>query len=102
MSIKKAKKAYYRKLYIAHLIASERHSLLSLEATTGMHKRTLQTAMAGLGDIGIDHQFIQEGVKNNHGYYVITDWGDHNPQWIANHLDHITTLLVESVTHTNA
>lgn len=93
MNPSKASKAYYRKLWIALLIDSERHSLLSLEEATGMHRRTLQTAMAGFSDIGIECEFVQDGPKHKHGYYCITDWGDHRRDWIETRRDDIEALL---------
>jgi len=79
----KQRRAYCRKLLLAHLVAGERHDLRSLEAATGMPRRTLQDAIADLGDIGIVCTFVQDGPKNNHGYYRLEDWGDHDPAWIA-------------------
>ena len=89
----KSKKAYYRKLYLAHLIDSDRHNLVSLEQLTGMHKRTIQTAMGGLIDIGIAHEFVQEGTKNRQGYYRITEWGDHDKSWIRKNLKYVIEVL---------
>jgi hypothetical protein len=79
----KQRRAYCRKLVLAHLVASDRHDLRSLEDVTGMPRRTLQDTLADLGDIGIACQFVQDGPKNNHGFYRISDWGDHDPGWIA-------------------
>lgn len=89
----KAKTAYYRKLYLAHLIDSERHNLVSLEEITGMHKRTIQTAMSGFADIGILHEFVQDGSKNRQGYYRITEWSDHNKSWIMKNLQYVADVL---------
>lgn len=89
----KAKKAYHRKLYLAYLIESGRHNLVSLEQETGMPKRTIQTAMAGLPDIGIEYDFIQDGVKNRHGHYLISEWGDHNKNWIKKNLQYVIDVL---------
>lgn len=91
--ISKAKKAYFRKLYIAFLIDSGQQNLLSLNKATEMPRRTIQTAMEGLADIGIEHEFIQDGVRNRHGYYRITDWGPNNKQWIADNLQYVTDTL---------
>jgi hypothetical protein len=79
----KQRRAYCRKLLLAHLVASGRQDLRSLEACSGMPRRTVQDCLADLGDIGIDCVFVQDGPKNNHGYYHIADWGDHDPDWIA-------------------
>ena len=89
----KQKKAYFRKLYLAHLIASERQDQLSLEAATGMPRRTLQDSIKAMADIGIVCNFVQDGPKHRHGYYELLDWGDHNPDWIAANLDTISAVL---------
>lgn len=81
----KQRRAYCRKLLLAHLVANGRHDLRSLEASTGMPRRTLQDTLADLGDIGIGCVFVQDGPKNNHGFYRIEAWGDHDPDWIARH-----------------
>jgi len=79
----KQRRAYCRKLLLAHIVSTGRHDLRSLEACTGMPRRTLQDSLADLGDIGIVCTFVQDGPKNNHGFYRIEDWGDHAPVWIA-------------------
>ena len=89
----KQRRAYCRKLYLAHLIACERHDLRSLEATTGMPRRTLQDTLADLSDIGIGCHFVQDGPKNHHGYYRIEAWGDHDRAWIASHIDELRAEL---------
>jgi hypothetical protein len=87
----KQRRAYLRKLLLAHLVARERHDLRSLEAATGMPRRTLQDTLADLGDIGIACEFVQDGPKNNHGHYRIVDWGDHDASWIDANLERLRT-----------
>ncbi len=91
--VSKQKKAYCRKLYLAHTISSTRHDLHSLEAETGMPRRTLQDAIKAMDDIGIVCRFVQDGPKHRHGYYRIEDWGDHDPHWTANNLQQLMRLL---------
>ena len=67
------RKAYCRKLLLAHIVSTGRHDLRSLEACTGMPRRTLQDSLADLGDIGIACTFVQDGPKNNHGFYRIQE-----------------------------
>lgn len=86
LQISKPRRAYCRKLLLAHMIASQRHDLLSLEEGTGMPRRTLQDSIKAMIDIGIRCEFVQDGPKHRHGYYRIVDWGDHDVQWIAAHL----------------
>lgn len=85
--------AYYRKLYLAYLIDTERHNLVTLVEKTGMPKRTIQTSMKAFEDIGISFQFIQDGPKNRQGYYTITEWADHNKAWIKNNLQYVVDVL---------
>ena len=93
-AVSKQKKAYCRKLYLAHTIGSQRHDLHSLEEETGMPRRTLQDAIKAMDDIGIQCRFVQDGPKHRHGYYQIQDWGDHDPDWIAAHLPRLMALLI--------
>jgi len=95
-AISRQRRAYCRKLYLAHLIATARHDLRSLEAETGMPRRTLQDTLADMSDIGIACVFRQDGPRNHHGYYGIEDWGDHDPGWIARHLPELRAALASS------
>ena len=87
------RRAYCRKLLLAHLVAGGRHDLRSLEALTGMPRRTLQDSLADLPDIGIDCRFVQDGPRHRHGYYQLVDWGDHDPGWIERNLDELRAIL---------
>ena len=93
MQASKQKVAYGRKLYLAHIISSQRHDLHSLEAATAMPRRTLQDAIKAMADIGIVCGFVQDGPKHRHGYYQIVDWGDHDRDWITANLDTLKALL---------
>ena len=89
----KSKKAFFRKLYLAHLIDSEQHNLLSLAEKTGMPRRTIQTAMEGLPDIDIEYEFVQSGERNRHGYYRINAWGPTNKIWVKDNLQYVIDVL---------
>ena len=91
--VSKQRRAYCRKLCVAHLIACAPHDLHALEAATGMPRRTLQDCIADLADIGIVCEFVQQGPKHRHGHYAIRDWGDHDPRWIAEHFDGLLAAL---------
>ncbi|MCL1056748.1 winged helix-turn-helix domain-containing protein [Shewanella gelidimarina] len=78
--------AFYRKLYIAYQIEHEQHNLLSLHKLTSMPRRTLQDAIAAFTDLGIECEFVQDGERNNAGYYRINDWGPINSVWVGEHL----------------
>lgn len=91
--VSKQKKAFLRKLYLAHLIDNERHNLLSLNKLTGMPRRTLQDAIAALVDLGIECHFIQDGERHNAGYYQINTWGPISSSWVCTHLDDLLKQL---------
>ena len=91
--VSKQRRAYCRKLCVAHIVAREPHDLHALEAATGMPRRTLQDCIADLADIGIACEFVQQGPRHRHGHYAIRDWGDHDPRWIAEHFDGLLALL---------
>ncbi len=89
----KQKTAFLRKLYLANLIATQPHNLLSLNKLTGMPRRTLQDAIAAFADIGIECQFVQQGERNNAGFYQINAWGPIDPQWLLAHQDSLQQLF---------
>ncbi|GIU13978.1 helix-turn-helix domain-containing protein [Shewanella sp. MBTL60-007] len=89
----KQQKAFLRKLYIAYLIDSERHNLLSLHKITEMPRRTLQDAIAALADLAIECEFVQDGERNNAGFYRINHWGAINRDWVVQHLGEIQIQL---------
>lgn len=94
-TISKQQKAFYRKLFIAYQIDTETHNLLSLHKLTNMPRRTLQDAIVAFSDLGIDCEFVQDGTRNNAGYYKITDWGPIKSGWVKEHLAEIEGLLNE-------
>jgi hypothetical protein len=73
----KQRRAYCRKLCVAHLIARAPHDLHD----------------ADVREIGIVCAFVQQGPKHRHGHYAIRDWGDHDPRWIAEHFDGLLAAL---------
>lgn len=74
---------FARRLIVAHLIATlDRPSVPAMMATTGWPRRTLQDIIKALPSWGISIQFIQDGVRNNDGYYQLLQWGPFSPQWI--------------------
>lgn len=91
--VSKQQIAFVRKLYLAHVIDDGKHNLLSLQKLTGMPRRTVQDALAACSDIGIEVAFIQDGTRNNSGYYHIQTWGPINSAWVGTHLQQIQHLL---------
>ncbi|MFB2661181.1 winged helix-turn-helix domain-containing protein [Shewanella mangrovisoli] len=92
-SMSKQHKAFLRKLYLAHLMDDERHNLLSLNKLTGMPRRTLQDSIAAFEDIGIKVEFVQDGSRNNAGYYRIVTWGPISSAWVDTHVDEIAAII---------
>jgi len=94
MTVSKQQRAFFRKLYLCHLISQEPLNVAALHKTTGMPRRTIQDTLKDLSDIGIQcHFHQQEGGRNNAGFYEVTDWGPIQPEWIINNLDQITSAL---------
>ncbi|MCH1929756.1 winged helix-turn-helix domain-containing protein [Shewanella sp. A25] len=91
--ISKQHKAFLRKLYLAHLMDDERHNLLSLNKLTGMPRRTLQDAIASFVDIGIRAEFVQDGSRNNAGYYRVLTWGPISSAWVDTHVNDIAKVI---------
>ncbi|ASJ95801.1 MULTISPECIES: winged helix-turn-helix domain-containing protein [Shewanella] len=94
--LSKQKIAFMRKLYLAHLIDAEQHNLLSLNKATSMPRRTLQDAIAALGDIGISCTFVQDGERHNAGYYRLNDWGPIDKRWVKAHIEEIAQSLTQA------
>ncbi|WP_346837795.1 helix-turn-helix domain-containing protein [Microbulbifer sp. SAOS-129_SWC] len=84
-----------RRMLIAHLIQQlPKPNNPALEAATGWPRRTVQDVIAkGLPGHGTQVEFVQEGVRNNDGYYVLRDWGSFDREWIAAHLEEICRVL---------
>lgn len=98
MEVSKQQRAFFRKLYLSHLISQEPLNVTALQKMTGMHRRTLQDTLKDLGDIGIECSFIQqEGGRNNAGYYQVDCWGPIDPSWINNNLARLEAVLEISV-----
>jgi len=92
----KAARAFQRKLYLAWLISQEKHSLSSLQALTGMPRRTLQDSLKSLSDLGIHCVFEQHsGERNNQGHYQLLDWGPIRPEWVAQHAEELRHQLLD-------
>mgnify|MGYP000721978759 CR=1 FL=1 len=89
----KQQKAFYRKLFIAYQISTERHNLLSLHKLTNMPRRTLQDAIAAFVDLGIECEFVQDGERNNAGYYHIKSWGPIDSIWVSKHQAEVELVL---------
>lgn len=94
-AISKQQKAFYRKLFIAYQISTENHNLLSLHKLTNMPRRTLQDAIAAFVDLGIECEFVQDGERNNAGYYRINNWGPIDSTWVNLNIATVELVLQE-------
>lgn len=93
-TISKTQSSFYRRLYVAHLVASGSDSVPALMEATGMPRRTAQDTLAALFELDIDCRFSKgEGERHNIGRYVIHDWGPIDPRWVAAHADRLRRTL---------
>ena len=95
MDVSKTKSSFYRRLYVAWLIDTQRASNVpALTEVTGMPRRTAQDTLAALADLDILCEFEQEdGARNHAGRYVVRSWGPIDKQWVAGHVDQIKQVL---------
>ncbi|WP_250461156.1 helix-turn-helix domain-containing protein [Microbulbifer litoralis] len=84
-----------RRMLVAYLIEQlPRPNNPTLEEATGWPRRTVQDVISkGLPGHGTRVRFVQEGVRNNDGYYELQDWGSFDRDWIATHLAEICRVL---------
>ena len=95
MDVSKTKSSFYRRLYVAWLIDTQRASNVpALTEVTGMPRRTAQDTLAALADLDILCEFEQEdGACNHAGRYVIRSWGPIDKSWVARHVEQIKQVL---------
>ncbi|MDR5867110.1 winged helix-turn-helix domain-containing protein [Halomonas koreensis] len=94
MPLSKTQTSFYRRLYVAHLIASGTASVPAITAATGMPRRTAQDTLAALAELDIRCEFEPEpGQRHNIGHYVIRDWGPIDPDWVARHAGRLREAL---------
>ena len=85
---------FARRLYLCWLLKNEpRLNVPKLMAHTGWPRRTLQDVLKALPGMGIELEFVQQGSRNNDGYYQIKEWGPIDAAWIDRHPD----LLLEAI-----
>ena len=85
---------FARRLIVAQLIHSQpRPSTPELIRLTGWPRRTLQDIIKVLPGLGLDVVFVQDGKRNNDGYYQLNSWGPFDPNWIDLHRNQLFALL---------
>ena len=84
-----------RRLLVAYLIERlSRPNNPALEEVTGWPRRTIQDVIAkGLPGHGTVVEFVQQGVRNNDGYYELKDWGSIDRNWVCDNLAAIAEVL---------
>lgn len=94
MTYSKQKLAFYRKLYLCHLIHQGDHNVPSLTQLTGMPRRTIQDCLKVMQDIDVTIGFEQNcGKRYNSGCYRILDWGGIHSDWVEKKFPHIAAVL---------
>ncbi|MDN3520540.1 winged helix-turn-helix domain-containing protein [Halomonas ramblicola] len=94
MTLSKTKASFYRRLYVAHLVASGIASVPAVMAATGMPRRTAQDTLTALGELDIVCEFEPApGERHNIGAYVIRDWGPIDPDWVAANAERLRDAL---------
>lgn len=77
---------FARRIYLCWLIYQyERPNVPRLMELTGWPRRTLQDVLKALPGMGIELHFIQQGIRNNDGYYQLADWGPFSVKWVEKH-----------------
>jgi hypothetical protein len=92
--VSKTRTSFYRRLYLAHLIATGTDTVVAIMAATGMPRRTAQDTLSALAELDLRCEFEQTpGARHQQGHYRISDWGPINPAWVAAHIDQIRQTL---------
>lgn len=82
----KTKTSFYRRLYVAWLIAQGVNSVPKIIEATGMPRRTAQDTLAAIHELDIV-------LENNGGIYRVENWGAVNHQWVDANVQNIKTVL---------
>jgi hypothetical protein len=94
LTLERLNPTFVRRLIVAQLIHSQpRPSTPELIRLTGWPRRTLQDIIKALPGLGLDVVFIQDGKRNNDGYYQLDGWGPFDPDWINQHRQQLFALL---------
>lgn len=88
--ISKTQSSFYRRLYVAHLIAQGINTVPALQAHTGMPRRTAQDTIGALGELDIQCTFMG---ANKDGHYQINQWGPIDPNWVAQQANRLAQAL---------
>ncbi|CNI90112.1 MULTISPECIES: helix-turn-helix domain-containing protein [Yersinia] len=75
---------FARRLYLCWLISRGDDSLNvpRLMELTGWPRRTIQDVLKALPGLGVTLTFVQQGARNNAGFYQLEGWGPLNKRWV--------------------
>ncbi|APE31909.1 hypothetical protein BOX17_13665 [Halomonas aestuarii] len=94
MTLSKTRTSFYRRLYVAHLVANGTTSVPAIMEATGMPRRTAQDTLTALAELDILCEFEHlPGERHNIGAYVIRDWGPIDPRWVATNAERLRQAL---------
>ncbi|RTR05258.1 winged helix-turn-helix domain-containing protein [Halomonas nitroreducens] len=94
MALSKTQSSFYRRLYVAHLVATGTASVPAIMAATGMPRRTAQDTLTALAELDIRCEFEPApGRRHNIGHYVLRDWGPIDPDWVTRHAERLRETL---------
>ncbi|MFC7369933.1 winged helix-turn-helix domain-containing protein [Vreelandella zhaodongensis] len=93
-ALSKTKSSFYRRLYVAHLIAQGVASVPAIIEATGMPRRTAQDTITSLAEMDIECVFEKsEGERHNIGHYTIKHWGAVDRHWVADNAERLRQAL---------
>ncbi|MFU2318533.1 winged helix-turn-helix domain-containing protein [Rahnella sp. PCH160] len=85
---------FARRLYLCWLLDNEQKpNVPRLMEITGWPRRTLQDVLKALPGMGVELEFVQQGVRNNDGYYQVSGWGPLDPHWIGRHREQLLDAI---------
>lgn len=83
-----------RRLYLCWLLDTEQKpNVPKLMEITGWPRRTLQDVLKALPGMGVELEFVQQGVRNNDGYYQLSGWGPLDAKWIERHREQLLNAI---------
>ncbi|AEX53091.1 hypothetical protein GRAQ_02319 [Rahnella aquatilis CIP 78.65 = ATCC 33071] len=85
---------FARRLYLCWLLDTEQKpNVPKLMEITGWPRRTLQDVLKALPGMGVELEFVQQGVRNNDGYYQLSGWGPLDAKWIERHRQQLLNAI---------
>lgn len=85
---------FARRLYVCWLLDSEQKpNVPKLMEITGWPRRTLQDVLKALPGMGVELEFVQQGVRNNDGYYQLSGWGPLDAKWVERHREQLLNAI---------